>query len=679
MKCGNTWLRCLSWIMIFACVVTMIPVVQAAGTAASAWETVYDTYVDPIYADVEEEVTSGQVSTQLPAVKRRAKENAGEIEDAALVLREALVNREPSADVEFLIDDYRSGDAAKALAWIVYDMAAAHTGVPNEGDYIRYNAGQLYASISYGPRYNGRYYYFITYTLNYYTTAAQEAAVDAEVDRVLALLDLEDSSDYEKVEGIYDYICDTVAYDYDNVSDVNYTRKYSSYAAFIDKTAVCQGYATMFYRLALELGVDTRVITGIGNGGGHAWNIAELGGQYYNLDTTWDAGRFFYSYFLRSTANFYGHTRDAEFETVEFHANYPTSVKDYSTSLNPANGLLAYGNCGSNCTWTLYTENILRISGTGAMNNFTMGNAPWRNYTHRIQGIEIGDGITTIGNYAFYGCKALPEVTIPAGITSVGTGAFSDCLYLSRVTFQGSAPSIAASCFTGVTATVDYYNNGSWDGSTMLHYGGNLVWHKLEGYTVQFQDWNGDLIATWIGGLGDAVTVPKDPARPADKTYTYTFSGWDKPVVACAGNAVYIATYTPAYINYTVTFLNADNTTISTATYHYGDMVVEPAAPKVPATMNPDLIFQGWDQEIGPCIGNAVYKALFGPASSSGDFDGDGVVTESDVIWLLWYTVDPENNPLNGNADYDGDGTVTEADVIWLLWHTVAPDIYPLK
>jgi hypothetical protein len=196
---------------------------------------------------------------------------------------------------------------------------------------------------------------------------------------------------------------------------------------------------------------------------------------------------------------------------------------------------------------------------------------------------------------------------------------------------------------------------------------------------VQFQDWNGDLIATWIGGLGDAVTVPEAPARPADKTYTYTFSGWDKPVVACAGNAVYIATYTPAYINYTVTFLNADNTTISTATYHYGDMVVEPAAPKVPATMNPDLIFQGWDQEIGPCIGNAVYKALFGSVSSSGDFDGDGVVTESDVIWLLWYTVDPENNPLNGNADYDGDGTVTEADVIWLLWHTVAPDIYPLK
>ena len=76
MKCGNTWLRCLSWIMIFACVATMIPVVQAAGTAASAWETVYDTYVDPIYADVEEEVTSGQVSTQLPAVKRRAKEHS---------------------------------------------------------------------------------------------------------------------------------------------------------------------------------------------------------------------------------------------------------------------------------------------------------------------------------------------------------------------------------------------------------------------------------------------------------------------------------------------------------------------------------------------------------------------------------------------------------------------------
>lgn len=67
-----------------------------------------------------------------------------------------------------------------------------------------------------------------------------------------------------------------------------------------------------------------------------------------------------------------------------------------------------------------------------------------------------------------------------------------------------------------------------------------------------------------------------------------------------------------------------------------------------------------------------------GEPGGPGDFDSDGYVTESDVIWLLWHTVSPEEFPLNGNGDFDGDGYITEADVIWLLWHTVSPEEFPL-
>jgi len=679
MKRYNTMLRWLSWMLVLAVLVPMAPMGLAAGEEEPKFETVYDSYVNPIYADAEAEAPANQAFESMPAVELRAKENAGEMEDASLALREALVNRESVATVEFLIDDYRTGEDAKALIRAVYADAIRHTGVPNEGDYIQYNGCSWASSISYGPKYNGRYYYSITYELSYYSTAAQEAAVDAEVERVLNQLDLYDSSDHDKVCGIYDYICDTVTYDYDNLEDTTYKLKYTSYAAFIDKTAVCQGYALMFYRLALELGVDTRVITGTGNGGGHAWNIVELGGQYYNLDATWDAGRYFYSYFLRSTANFGDHTRYAEYETVAFHANYPTSIKDYSTSLNPANGLLAYGNCGTNCTWTMHTDNILRISGTGAMNNFTQGNAPWKDHVHRIQGIEIAGGITAIGNYAFYGCRALPKVTIPSSITSVDTAAFGGCPYLSEITFNGDAPTIAGNSFSGVTAKTMYYNNGSWTGSNMLHYGGSLTWTKLEGYTVQFQNWNGDVISTWTGGLGETVKVPASPVRPADNTYTYTFNGWDKPVVPCAGNAVYLATYKAVFIDYTVEFRNADGTLISTGTYHYGDMVAEPDEPRVPASADQSFVFRGWDKDITPCAGNTTYTAVFGPATTPGDFTGDELVTDADVIWLLWHTVFPGDYPLNGDADFTGDGLVTDADVIWLLWHTVFPEDYPLN
>ena len=62
-----------------------------------------------------------------------------------------------------------------------------------------------------------------------------------------------------------------------------------------------------------------------------------------------------------------------------------------------------------------------------------------------------------------------------------------------------------------------------------------------------------------------------------------------------------------------------------------------------------------------------------------GDFTGDGLVTDEDVIHLLWYTVFPEDYPLNGPGDFTGDGNITDEDVIYLLWHTVFPEDYPLE
>lgn len=67
-----------------------------------------------------------------------------------------------------------------------------------------------------------------------------------------------------------------------------------------------------------------------------------------------------------------------------------------------------------------------------------------------------------------------------------------------------------------------------------------------------------------------------------------------------------------------------------------------------------------------------------GESGGPGDFTGDGFVTDADVIWLLWYTVFPEDYPLNQSGDFTGDGHVTDADVIYLLWHTVFPEDYPL-
>ena len=97
----------------------------------------------------------------------------------------------------------------------------------------------------------------------------------------------------------------------------------------INKTAVCQGYASLFYRLALDTGVDTRVISGEA-GGPHAWNIVKLNGKYYNLDSTWDAGRSAYAYFLKNTNDFDDHVRDNDYQSNDFIEEYPMWDESYT-------------------------------------------------------------------------------------------------------------------------------------------------------------------------------------------------------------------------------------------------------------------------------------------------------------------------------------------------------------
>ena len=61
-----------------------------------------------------------------------------------------------------------------------------------------------------------------------------------------------------------------------------------------------------------------------------------------------------------------------------------------------------------------------------------------------------------------------------------------------------------------------------------------------------------------------------------------------------------------------------------------------------------------------------------------GDVDGDGGVDSDDAIYLLYYTFNAENYPLNQDGDFDGDGNVDSDDAIYLLYYTFNPTDYPL-
>ena len=62
-------------------------------------------------------------------------------------------------------------------------------------------------------------------------------------------------------------------------------------------------------------------------------------------------------------------------------------------------------------------------------------------------------------------------------------------------------------------------------------------------YTVRFLNEDGSVITETTYHYGEDVTVPADPAKAADETYTYTFAGWDKEVTSVKENVDYTATY----------------------------------------------------------------------------------------------------------------------------------------
>ncbi len=92
------------------------------------------------------------------------------------------------------------------------------------------------------------------------------------------------------------------------------------------------------------------------------------------------------------------------------------------------------GDTGDNITWTLDSEGILIVSGTGKMKDyfaFASGNSettpsPWYDKREQITKIIIDDGITHIGDYAFYECAAA-ELSLPKSIVSIGNSAFYGC------------------------------------------------------------------------------------------------------------------------------------------------------------------------------------------------------------------------------------------------------------
>lgn len=137
--------------------------------------------------------------------------------------------------------------------------------------YNKYSLGDKAVSI----RFSGTY--------NCDEATAREKALQINVSVENFLADAPDTdSEYEKVKYVYETL--VLNTDYDLSSDDNQ----NIYSVFVNHKSVCLGYAKATQYLLLKLGIECTLVQGtVESGEAHAWNLVNVDGDYYFVDTTW--------------------------------------------------------------------------------------------------------------------------------------------------------------------------------------------------------------------------------------------------------------------------------------------------------------------------------------------------------------------------------------------------------
>ena len=284
-------------------------------------------------------------------------------------------------------------------------------------------------------------------------------------------------SDYEKLVGYKNEICDLVTYNYDAAYTGNFSLDNDPWQLIYvfdgDETTnvVCEGYSKAFAYLCEQTAFDGDIycITASGQmGGPHMWNIVSIEGKSYLVDVTnSDAGTvgvdgrlflsggtgnvmsgytvasYYYSYFDQE-----GNSQDILLWGADADSILTLAAEKYIPKETTE---IAGGACGENVTWSLDSMGLLTISGTGDMYHYNLYDAPWYYfYAEEIRKVVINPGVTGIGTFAFTGCANLTYVSIPEGVTLIARNAF-DGAGLRSVSLPESLVEIERSAFAGCT------------------------------------------------------------------------------------------------------------------------------------------------------------------------------------------------------------------------------------
>lgn len=265
---------------------------------------------------------------------------------------------------------------------------------------------------------------------------AQIAAVQQQVDAADTAL--------EKAAAAHDWLVENLSYAYDADGNPDSSMTSHSIVGAFDSryyAAVCEGYAKSFQLLMNAAGVSNFYIVGLGDGGGHAWNMAQMDdGNYYYFDVTWDDTAETDRYFAAG---------ETSFSKNHVPYSYDKNKWEFLYDLPEVPGDAYSGDAGTlyqdgDFTYRLFDGAAVLVAYTGDSEAVTVP--------------DTADGLpVTAVKGAFSGDADLQTVSLPDSVTALsygdgGTGAFEGCVSLKKIAFSKNLSQIGYHTFRSCSA-----------------------------------------------------------------------------------------------------------------------------------------------------------------------------------------------------------------------------------
>lgn len=143
--------------------------------------------------------------------------------------------------------------------------------------------------------------------------------------------------DYKREAVLFQYVISHMTYSMTKSKGVNYVNatpmSHTMYGGLVNKVAVCDGYSKTLMYLLNAVGIPSKLVVGSSKDGvGHAWNLVQIQGAYYHVDSTWgdwDVSQ------IGGVYDFFNETDDYMKRTHNWDANlYPRAVSEAYSMVN---------------------------------------------------------------------------------------------------------------------------------------------------------------------------------------------------------------------------------------------------------------------------------------------------------------------------------------------------------